>query len=147
MLHRKLGHHRNHGNFAQKPALLPNLYRTLGCNGLGYQVRGDDEWEKMYMNDNGGNKEENGSSVNGGGEEDGEEEEEEESEEEEEEEIEAKKSNGKGRSSAEKQKATQDDQPMATTRSKRIKVSDSKDHQGATQSRKKAMPKNKHSRK
>ena len=72
---------------------------------------------------------------------------EEEEEEEEEEEIEAKKSNGKGRSGAEKQKATQDDQPMATTRCRRIKVSDSKDHQWATQSRKKAMLKNKHSRK
>ena len=100
--------------------------------------REDDEWEKMYMNDNAGNKEENSSSVNGDEEEDGEEEEEEESEgkddgddkkeEEEEEEIEAKKSNGEGRSGAEKRKATQDDQPMATTRSKRIKVSDSKDH-------------------
>ena len=39
--------------------------------------REDDEWEKMYMNDNRGNKEEDGSSVNGDGEEDGEEEEEE----------------------------------------------------------------------
>ena len=57
-----------------------------------------------------------------------------------------KERNGKGSSGAEKREATQDDQPVAATRSKR-KVSDSKDHQVATQLRKKAAPKSKHSRK
>ena len=121
--------------------------------------REDDEWEKMYMNDNGGNKEENGSGVNGDGEEEEEEEEElkgkdngggkeEEVEEEEEKEaFEAKERNGKGSSGTGKRKVTQDDQPVAATRSKKRKVGDSKDHQAATQLRKKTAMKSKHSRK
>ena len=141
---------------------LSDIHQSSSKDIRSEDKREDDEWEEMYMDDNGGNREENGSGVNGDGEEeeeeefegkddgggeDGEEKEEGEEGEEKEEQFEAKERNGEGSSSAGKRKATQDDQPVAATRSKKRKVTDSKDLHVATQLRRKAVPKSKYSRK
>jgi hypothetical protein len=120
----------------------------------------DPDWDDMYMkNNNEGNEDRNGSG-NGSEDEDrnsgegnggGEDEDGEGTRDGDDEEVGAKDnggSNGEGSSSAKqagKRKATQDDKPATTTRSK--KLNDSEDRQVAAKPTKKAVPKGKQSKK